>query len=173
MNHELAFLSLCAILLGGWIIWHYWPQSRSYKANGMNIPKDPYNYRGYQYINTQTDQYPAYYINEYSPMNNDAEKCITLPKVKAMCINRKLMETGGDMAQSIRECRANGRVIEGCKEKKCKNEYYPYIPQYVTMKKKVAYPVRTAINAPTPVVKFIPDDYDNDFFEGATKLSEY
>ena len=30
-------------------------------------------------------------------------------------VNKKLAETGGDMAQSIRECRVNGSVVESCK----------------------------------------------------------
>jgi len=170
MNRINYALMLVAIVLGAWIVWSF------VELNNKNkyLPKMSFDdYKGYQFIDKQLDQYPYYYINQYSPMDSEAEKCISLPKVKAMCINRKLQETGGDMSQSIRECRANGRVIEGCKAKRCKNEFYPYIPQYVTMKKKVSYPVRVSLNAPTPVVKFIPDDYSNDFYEGATKLSEY
>jgi hypothetical protein len=118
-------------------------------------------YNGIAYIDDQMDQYPAYYVGIYDEMNGDSEKCLSLPKVQATCVNRMLMETGGDMAQSIRECRAQGRVISGCKYNRCKHGFYPYMPQYVTLKKSFEYPVHVSLNAPQPYVKLVPSDSDD------------
>lgn len=117
-----------------------------------------HSYDGYSYINQQLDQYPQYYDTQYSIMDAESEQCISLPKVSATCINRKLVETGGDMAQSIEECRVLGKVKSGCKYRRCKNEYYPYMPQYVTLKKIIEYPVDTSLNAPKPRVMLEPED---------------
>jgi hypothetical protein len=128
--------------------------------------------QSYAYINNYNEQYPAYYVTQYDKLNADAERCLSIPKVKESCVNKKLMETGGDMAQSIRECRINGQVVEGCKKNKCKNEYYPYIPQYVTLKKHVHdnHEIRTGLNVPKEKLTLVPDDYDQNFFNGAQNV---
>lgn len=146
------------------LIWLY-----DYYYGSDEVDSEPQR-RSYAYINNYKEQYPAYYVNQYDQQNAEAERCLSLPKVQATCVNKKLMETGGDMAQSIKECRANGRVVESCKKTNCKNEFYPYMPQYVTLKKHVERNVRTGLDVPKEKVVLIPDDYDQNFFNGSQNV---
>ncbi len=162
---KIVAITVLAFILLVWLYDYY------YTDDDESIHQ-PSREKSYAYINNYSQQYPAYYVNQYDQQNAEAERCLSLPKVKESCINKKLMETGGDMAQSIRECRANGRVVESCKRNKCKNEFYPYIPQYVTLKKHVHrnHEVRTGLNLPKEKVVLVPDDYDQNFFNGSQNV---
>jgi len=103
-------------------------------------------------------QYPAYYISKNNPSNALSEQCFELPKVKATCVNRRLMETGGDMETSIRSCRLDGMINAKCSAAKKSKEFYPYMPQFVTVKQTPPYPVRVSENVPQPYVMLQADD---------------
>lgn len=108
----------------------------------------------YNYI----PQYSAYYTTKYNPSNALSEQCFSLPKVKATCVNRRLMETGGDMATSIQSCRVDRLVNARCTTAKKSKEFYPYMPQFVTVKQTPPYPVRVSENVPQPYVMLKADD---------------
>lgn len=126
--------------------------------------------RGFEYESKYVNQYPAFYVSEYSLINNAPDKCLQIPNSGTRCINRKLRETSGDMYQSIKECNLDSLTRTNCLYNR--DNYYPYFPQYVTIKKKPAINYKHShLNAPQEYVKFLEYNMEPEFVNSTKNLS--